>query len=120
MYLRRDDHLIFHGCVPCDSNGAFLPMPIDGKWLAGRSMFDAIERVIAWAFEQRQQKHLDLLWYLWCGPRSPLFGKDRIATFERDFIADKKPHHETKDPYFSLVNEAWFCEKVLAEFGHGS
>ena len=92
-------------------------MPIDGKLLAGRSMFDAIERVIAWAFEQRQQKHLDLLWYLWCGPRSPLFGKDRIATFERDFIADKKPHHETKDPYFSLVNEAWFCEKVLAEFG---
>ena len=117
MYLRRDEHLIFHGCVPCDQDGAFLPMPINGKWLAGRAMFDAIERVVAWAFEQRQQQHLDLLWYLWCGPRSPLFGKDRIATLERDFIADKKPHHETKDPYFSLVDEAWFCEKVLAEFG---
>ena len=117
MYLRRDDHLIFHGCVPCDGRGEFLPMPIDGEQLSGRAMFDAIERVIARAMEQRHEKHLDLLWYLWSGPRSPLFGKDRIATLERDFIADKKPHHETKDPYFALIHEAWFCEKVLAEFG---
>ena len=120
MYLRRDEHLIFHGCVPCTPAGEFLPMPIDGKWLSGRAMFDALERVSAWAMEQRQQRHLDLLWYLWSGPRSPLFGKDRIATFERDFIADKEPHHETKDPYFSLVDEAWFCEKVLDEFGVNS
>jgi fructose-1,6-bisphosphatase-3 len=117
MYLRRDDHLIFHGCVPCDEQGEFLPMPIEGEQLCGREMFDAIERVVARAMEQRQGPHLDLLWYLWSGPRSPLFGKDRIATFERDFIADKRPHHETKDPYFNLIHEAWFCEKVLAEFG---
>ncbi len=117
MYLRRDDHLIFHGCVPCDSQGEFLPMPIDGGWLSGKPMFDAIERVVAWAMEQRQQQHLDFLWYLWSGPRSPLFGKDRITTLERDFISDKTPHHETKDPYFALIHEPWFCEKVLAEFG---
>src|SRR2546429_6069755 len=48
-------------------------------------------------------RSLDLLWYLWSGPRSPLFGKDRIATLERDFIEDEKPHHESKDPYFSLM-----------------
>jgi fructose-1,6-bisphosphatase-3 len=117
MYLRRDAHLIFHGCIPCSSSGEFLPMPIEGQWLSGRPMFDAIERVIARAMDERQQDHLDLMWYLWCGPRSPLFGKDRIATLERDFIADKNPHHETKDPYFSLIHEAWFCEKVLEEFG---
>ncbi|MFM9963141.1 MAG: fructose-bisphosphatase class III [Planctomycetaceae bacterium] len=117
MYLRRDDHLIFHGCVPCDERGEFLPMPIDGEQLRGREMFDAIDRVVARALEQKQQAHLDLLWYLWGGPRSPLFGKDRIATFERDFIADTRSHRETKDPYFALIHEAWFCEKVLAEFG---
>ena len=116
MYLRRDDHLIFHGCVPCDSSGNFLPMPIDGEFLSGKPLFDAIERVVAWAMQQRQQKHLDFLWYLWSGPRSPLFGKDRITTLERDFITDKTPHHETKDPYFSLIHEPWFCEKVLEEF----
>lgn len=117
MYLRRDDHLIFHGCVPCDSSGEFLPMPIDGGMYRGRAMYDAIEKIVAWAFERKQPEHLDVLWYLWCGPRSPLFGKDRITTFERDFIADKTPHHETKDPYFALIHEPWFCEKVLAEFG---
>lgn len=117
MYLRRDDHLIFHGCIPCDSQGQFLPMPVEGRPLSGRAMFDAIENGVARAMEKRQEKQLDLLWYLWSGPRSPLFGKDRIATFERDFIADKTPHHETKDPYFALIHEAWFCEKVLAEFG---
>ena len=60
---------------------------------------------------------LDQLWYLWSGPCSPLFGKDRITTFERDFIADPTPHHETKNPYFSLIHEAWFCDKILTEFG---
>lgn len=117
MYLQRDDHLIFHGCVPCDAEGNFLPMPIDGRLLCGRELFDTIETCVSRAVEQRQQKHLDLLWYLWSGPRSPLFGKDRIATLERDFIADKKPHHETKDAYFSLIHEGWFCDKVLKEFG---
>ena len=117
MYLRRDNHLIFHGCVPCDTDGTFLPMPIDGEWISGRAMFDAIENQVARAFEERQPKQLDLLWYLWSGPRSPLFGKDRIATLERDFIADETPHHETKDPYFKLIHEPWFCERVLSEFG---
>jgi fructose-1,6-bisphosphatase III len=116
MYLVRDDHLIFHGCVPCDEQGNFLPMQIDGKPVAGREMFDSIERVVNRALEQKLPADLDMLWYLWSGPRSPLFGKDRIATLERDFIADSKPHHETKDPYFALINEVDFCNKVLKEF----
>jgi fructose-1,6-bisphosphatase-3 len=117
MYLVRDDHLIFHGCVPSDAEGNFLPLPIDGKMVAGREMFGAIERVVHRALEEKEPADLDFLWYLWSGPRSPLFGKDRIATLERDFIADSKPHHETKDPYFSLIHEVGFCDKVLAEFG---
>jgi fructose-1,6-bisphosphatase III len=117
MVLVRDDHLIFHGCIPCDSKGEFLPMMIDGQPVAGRAMFEAIEKVVLRALERKQEKDCDLLWYLWSGPRSPLFGKDRIATLERDFIEDKTPHHETKDPYFALIHEAWFCEKVLREFG---
>jgi len=116
MYLRRDEHLIFHGCVPSDEFGGFLPMEVDGRPEAGRSLFDAIEKVVLRAVENPQPPDLDFLWYLWSGPRSPLFGKDRIATFERDFIADKTPHHETKDPYFALIHEVQFCEKVLKEF----
>jgi len=117
MSLVRDDHLIFHGCIPCDPKGEFLPMPIDGEELAGRALFRRIDLVVDRALQEKRQSDLDTLWYLWCGPRSPLFGKDRIATFERDFIADKKTHHETKDPYFDLIHETWFCEKILNEFG---
>jgi fructose-1,6-bisphosphatase-3 len=117
MYLTRDDHLIFHGCVPCDQEGNFLPMEMDGKQLAGRALFEAIEKLVLRALDRRQQSDLDFLWYLWSGPRSPLFGKDRITTFERDFIAEPKSHHEEKDDYFKLIHEAWFCEKVLSEFG---
>ena len=117
MYLRRNEHLIFHGCVPCDERGEFLPMPVDGRWYRGRSLYDELQRVVSRALERRRPADLDVLWYLWSGPRSPLFGKDRITTFERCFIADKAAHHETKNPYFALLHEAWFCDKVLAEFG---
>jgi fructose-1,6-bisphosphatase-3 len=117
MYLKRDECLIFHGCVPVDGEGGFLPMIVDGKPRAGRELFESIETVVRRAEEKAEQEDLDFLWYLWSGPRSPLFGKDRIATFERDFIADKASHQETKDPYFSLIHEVDFCDQVLTEFG---
>lgn len=117
MYLVRDDCLIFHGCVPCDTGGQFLDMPVDGDMLSGKALFEGIESVVRRATKEASTPDLDFLWYLWSGPRSPLFGKDRIATLERDFIADKRPHHETKDPYFSLIHESDFCKSVLAEFG---
>ena len=58
-----------------------------------------------------------MAWYLWCGPRSPLFGKDKIATLEIDLIADSATHLESKNPYFRLINEVDFCDKILREFG---
>lgn len=117
MFLQRDDHLIFHGCVPVDEQGGFLPMIIDGEACRGRAMFEAIEKLLVRVIDRPVEPDLDQLWYLWSGPLSPLFGKDRITTLERDFIADAEAHHETKNPYFNLIHDAAFCEKVLAEFG---
>jgi fructose-1,6-bisphosphatase-3 len=119
MHLVREGHLIFHGCVPVDETGEFLPMPVAGKPRKGKALFDAIEREIYRITEEgtRLPEEADLLWYLWSGPESPLFGKDRITTFERDLIADTHTHHETKNPYFRLIHEAWFCDKVMTEFG---
>jgi fructose-1,6-bisphosphatase III len=117
LYLRREEHLIFHGCIAVDEQGSFLPMIIDGQPYTGRAQFEAIERVFYRIQETRKREDLDLLWYLWSGPRSPLFGKDRITTLERDLVADKRAHQETKNPYFRLIHEPWFCEKILAEFG---
>ncbi len=117
MSLVRDHHLIFHGCVAVDEKGDFLPMYVDGKPYTGKALFEAIEAVISRALDNKSEKDRDLMWYLWCGPRSPLFGKDRITTLENDLVEAKETHHETKNPYFSLIHEKWFCEKVLNEFG---
>ncbi len=117
MYLRREDHLIFHGCVPVDGRGDLLPMTLDGQAYRGRELFDAIQRLLVRVVDHPEDSDLDQLWYLWSGPRSPLFGKDRITTFERDFIADPHSHEETKNPYFSLIHEPWFCDRILKEFG---
>ena len=116
-WLRRDDHLVFHGCVPVDEAGNFLSMKIDGVPREGRALFDAIDDVVGRALNQRAPADLDFLWYLWSGPLSPLFGKDRITTVERDFIADPAAHKETKNPYFKLIHDRAFCERVLEEFG---
>lgn len=117
MWLKRDDHLIFHGCVPVDEQGGFLSYPLDGEDVRGRALFDAFDERIARAMGERRPKDLDLLWYLWCGPRSPLFGKDRITTLERDLVAEAAAHVETKNPYFRLIHDAGFCGRILAEFG---
>lgn len=117
MVTTRDDHLIFHGCVPVDEAGAFLPLSVGGREYSGKPLFDAIDRAVAEALDRPETADLDLLWYLWCGPRSPLFGKDRVATFENDLVADPSFHVEVQNPYFSLIHEKDFCRRVLAEFG---
>jgi fructose-1,6-bisphosphatase-3 len=117
VHLVRDQHLIFHGCVPVNEEGDFLSFPIDGKLRAGRDLFDTLNTAIHRAFREKRQDDLDLLWYLWTGPLSPMFGKDRMATFETYFIADKATHKETKNAYFALIHQPAFCQKVLQEFG---
>src|SRR5205085_1672199 len=83
----------------------------------GRALFDALNDVLARVPDRPTDKDRDLMWYLWCGPRSPLFGKDRIATLEIDLIGDPATHVETKNPYFQLIHDADFCDRILHEFG---
>ena len=116
-WLKRDNHLIFHGCVPVDAKGEFLSLVVDGEARSGRELFDALDILVTRAVNHRDPGDLDFLWYLWSGPLSPMFGKDRITTLERDLIADKAVHKETKNPYFDLIHDRGFCERVLEEFG---
>lgn len=117
MVIRRDRAVIFHGCVPVDEAGALQSFPVDGVPVAGKALFEALTRKVRSAFRDRSQTDLDLLWYLWSGPRSPLFGKDRMATFETYFVADERAHHETKNPYFRLIHDAAFCSRICGELG---
>lgn len=116
-FALRDNNLIFHGCVPVDDAGEFIPMPIGGRRLAGRELFEAIDRAVHRAFREPDADALDMMWYLWTGPASPLFGKDRMATFETYFVEDPSTHKETKNPYFNLIHTQAFCDRVMRDFG---
>jgi len=59
----------------------------------------------------------DFLWYLWCGAKSPLFGRSAMATFERLYIADPAAHREIKDPYYKHIAALDTAERILREFG---
>ena len=117
MHLVRDYNLIFHGCVPVDQGGNFLSLKVGGVEYQGRALFDALTQVVYRTFRDKKRPHLDMLWYLWCGPLSPLFGKDKISTFENYFVAEKEARVETKNPYFKLIHEKEFCRKILSDFG---
>jgi len=119
MWLRRDHALIFHGCMPVDDAGNFLSLAVDGAEHTGRALFAALDSVVRRAFRKGEAagRDADWLWYLWTGPRSPLFGKDRMATFENYFIEDKEARQEHKNPYFKLIHEGDFCRRVAEEFG---
>ena len=117
MFVTRDENVIFHGCMPVDAQGEYLSLEVDGEPRKGRMLFETIERSVRRAFRERREADVDLLYYLWAGPRSPCFGKDRMATFETYFVADKATHKETKNPYFSLIHDRDFCRKVARELG---
>lgn len=117
MYRVCNGNLLYHGCVPMEQTGGFSVVQVDGKLCSGKSLMDEMDQKVRFAMYNRQEKNTDLLWYLWCGPYSPLNGKDKIATFERTFLEDPAPGVEIKNPYYTLWNYAETGEAILKEFG---
>ena len=68
--------------------------------------------------EKLSAKHFaqDFIWYLWCGPVSPQFDKDKMATFERYYLTDKEAQKEVKGWYNILKDKKEICEMILDEF----
>lgn len=122
LYLVRNSNLLYHGSVPLNEDGSFKSVKIQGAEYSGKRLFDKIDQIVRQAyFEEKKTKEKrfgqDFIWYLWCGPSSPPFDKDRMATFERYFIADKETHKENKGHYYHLKDNREICEKILEEFG---
>ncbi len=122
MYLTFNENLLYHGCIPIDEKGNFTSVEIEGSEYSGKLLCDHFDRVARKAHNYRFTKNneplTDYMWYLWCGPNSPLFGKSKMATFERYFISDVETHEEGKNPYYSLAYEKKeVCLKILNEFG---
>lgn len=121
LYLVRNGNLLYHGSMLMNEDGSFKKVKIDGEEYAGKALFDKIDSLVRDGYYEKDpvKKRFgeDFIWFLWCGPYSPQFDKDKMATFERYFIADKATHKETKGVYSILKQRKDICEKILEEFG---
>ncbi|MGX7245276.1 fructose-bisphosphatase class III [Enterococcus quebecensis] len=119
LYLPYNHNLLIHGCIPLNEDGTFQSVIFDGKTFSGKSLLDFFETTIKQAFDQPWQTEdfsTDIVWYLWCGESSSLFGKKAMKTFERYFIKESETHVEEKNPYYELRNCSEICQQILNAF----
>lgn len=122
VYLVRNSNLLYHGSMPLNEDGSLKSIRIAGEEYSGKALFDKLDKMVRQAFfEERGKpnKHTakDIIWYMWCGPYSPQFDKEKMATYERYFIAEKETHKEKKGYYYYLKDNKEVCEMILNEFG---
>ena len=122
IYLAHDGNLLYHGCIAMNDDSEFRAFNVDGKSFAGKAFLDRVDRLARqgyFATDNPEQKRygMDVMWFLWCAPMSPLFGKEKMTTFERYFIADKATHAEKRNAYYALRDTEDAARKILKEFG---
>ncbi len=122
MYGIYNSNLLFHASMPLNPDGTFKEVEVNGKKYKGKELFYRIGMLVRSAFNDDTNASdkdyaRDYYWYLWCGPDSPLFDKDKMTTFERYFIKDPEAHHEEKGHYYTLRQNGDICDMILDEFG---
>jgi len=123
MYLVYNSNLLFHGCIPMKDATTFDEFPFKDGLVSGKALCDKFDRAVRRCWVNRKSTDADLqpdydyCWYLWCGPASPLFGKKKMATFERYLTDDEGLHKEAQNPYFKLRDNEDSCKLILKEFG---
>lgn len=122
MYKIVNCNLLYYGCIPMTREGDFDSIMVWDNILSGCKYLDSIEEKVRKAFDievtsLEYKEAIDYLWYLWCGPKSSLFGKNKLVTFERYFISDEVTCDEDFNPYYYHIEETEFCENILKEFG---
>ncbi len=121
MYRVYNDNLLYHGCVPMNEDGEFTSVNIYGNYYSGKALFDVLESYVRKAFFAsdpiEKEKGADMIWYIWTAPNSPLYGRAKMATFERYFLEDEDVKVEPKNAYYNLINDPKIADKILKEFG---
>ena len=122
FYKICNGNLLYHGAVPMTEDGAFASIRFEGVARSGKQLFDYCDRRARQGYSAplgspARLAGQDFLWYLWCGAKSPLFGRSAMTTFERLYIADPAAHREIKDPYYHHIAHADTAECILQEFG---
>ncbi|MBQ3030341.1 MAG: fructose-1,6-bisphosphatase [Agathobacter sp.] len=121
LYRIYNDNLLYHGCVPMNKKGNFTKVKVFGQEYSGKALYDVLESHVRKAFfsknKEERERGRDLIWYLWTAPNSPIYGRHKMATFERYFVEDKKVHHESKNDYYRIIDKPEIAKKILKEFG---
>lgn len=121
LYKVYNGNLLYHGCVPLKEDGNLKSVRIFGRAYKGKGLYEVLESYVRKGFyamdSKEKERGKDIMWYIWLSENSPLFGKDKMATFERYFLAEKETHKEKKNPYYLLLEDEKVVGKILKEFG---
>ncbi len=121
LYKIYNGNLLYHGCVPMNEDGTFTKVNIYGNEYSGKALYDVLESYCRKGFYSidplERERGRDILWFIWENKNSPVFGKDKMTTFERYFIADKETHKEPKNAYYHLLENEEIVNSILQEFG---
>lgn len=121
LYKVYNGNLLYHGCMPLKEDGSLKPVKIYGHTYKGKALYDVLESYVRKGFhaldDKEKERGRDMMWYIWLHENSPLFGKDKMATFERYFLAEKETHKETKNSYYNLLEKEEVANNILEEFG---
>ena len=122
IYKVFNGNLLFHGCIPMTEDGQLLTFTLGGKERKGKEFFDYVDTAARQAYylkpgSDERRLGMDLLWFLWAGRNSPIFGRDRMTTFERRLIKDESAWTEPKNAYYTHYQDPAVCDMLLKEFG---
>ena len=121
LYKIYNGNLLYHGCVPLKEDGSFASVEIYGRQYKGKALYDILEYYARRGYYAKDNKERtagqDIIWYIWTGEGSPVFGKEKMATFERYFVAEKETHEERKNSYYKLLEREEIVDSILREFG---
>ena len=122
LFKVMNNNLLYHGCMIFNERGNFKSVEIEGKKYKGAAYMRKLDQMIRDARGRQPEGRTSadaaaIMWYLWLSEDSPLFGKDKMTTFERYFIEDKSTHKETKVPYYRLLDREDIAKKILKDFG---
>ena len=121
MYRTINGNLLFHGCIPLDEDGKLQSINIAGRQYSGKALLDKLDEIANKAYFMpagaEKDYAADYMWYLWSGVCSPLYGKDKMAFFERYFLDDKELQKENYNAYYHFSEHAEVCGRILGMFG---
>lgn len=125
MYKVYNNNLLYHGCILLTEEGTFKQIQLDDKYYSGKAYLERLEAIVREGYfnvldKEVKQKGMDMMWYLWCGSNSPVFGKQKMTTFERYFIQNEETWKEPKNSYYEYLDDEKMAMRLLMEFGINS